>query len=227
MEHSVIKAIRSDNAKMRSRWFFMVRSALFTLVVVILFAALLYLVSFIIFALRRSGIAFAPGFGLSGWLLFFGGLPWGLLLLSLVVILVLAALLTRYEFVYHHPLFYALVSFVFLVVVASFWIAATSFHEEVFRYGTADMPFIGEFYQFETQEPSDIHTGEIIAVIPVGPAGQNSFIITDASGVTSSVMAAPGVFIAHDFNVGDEVMVFGDRQPDGVIDAFGVEKVAP
>ena len=226
MEDSVIKAIQDDKAKMRSRWFFALRSALFTLVVVILFAALLYLVSFIIFALRRSGIAFAPGFGLNGWLLFFGGLPWGLLLLSLIVILILAALINRYEFVYHHPLFYALAAFAFLVVVASFWIAATSFHDHMFRYSTENLPLIGQFYQFETQEPSDVHSGEIVAVIP-GRGGQGSFVIVDAAGVTSSVMAAQGVFIANDFSVGDTVMVFGEREPNGVIDAFGVEKVTP
>ena len=222
MEDSVIKAIQSDKTKMRSRWFFAVRTALFTLVVLILFAALLYLTSFIVFILRQSGVLLAPGFGLNGWLLFLGGLPWGLLLLSLVLIVVLAALLNHYEFVYRHPLFYALFSFVLIVVFASFWIAATSFHRWMFAYSTENFPLMGQFYQFETEEPSSIHRGEIVVMLP-----QVGFVIAAASGITSTVVASRGVVFSDEFHAGENVVIFGEREPDGTIEAFGAEQTAP
>jgi len=194
------------------------RSALLTLAVVILFAALLYLTSFIVFVLRQSGVWLAPGFGLNGWLVFLSGLPWGLLLLSLVFVLILAALLNRYELVYRHPLFYAILLLAIINTIASFWVAATSFHERVFEYSAENLPLVGNFYQFETEEPASIHRGVIIAAAP------DAFIIADARGITSTVTAAREAGFSNNFAVGDTVVVFGEREPDGEIEAFGIEK---
>lgn len=218
MSGDILDAIKREKAKMRSRWFFVARSALFALAAFILFVALLYLISFIIFALQRSGVWLAPDFGPAGWLLFLGGLPWGLLLVALIIVLVLAALLSRYEFVYHHPLFYGLFAFVFVAVAVSFLIAATSFHERVFEYSAENLPLLGQFYAFETEAPPTIHRGEIVALAP------GVWVIADASGITSTVVAEQKAVLAGDFHIGDNVIVFGDREPDGSIDAFGVEK---
>jgi len=41
------------------------------------------------------------------------------------------------------------------------------------------------------------------------------------------VFAAPGVVFLDGFHVGDVVTVFGDRDIDGTIQAFGIRKISP
>ncbi len=216
LEENII--VRCEQAKMRSRWFFAARSGLLTLAVIILFAALLYLVSFIIFALGQNGISLAPNFGWNGWLLFFEGLPWGLLLLALVLILILAGLLNHYEFVYHRPLIYALASFVFLIVLASFFVAATSFHKQVLAYSARNLPWVGQFYTYELQEPHGIHRGDVITV------GSDTIVIADPSGITSTVVVPQGN-MPRAFRIGDTIVVFGGRDASGDIEAFGLQQM--
>ena len=209
-----------EGARMRSRWFFVARSTLLALAAVILFAAPLYLVSFIIFVLGRNGVSLAPDFGWSGWLLFLERLPWVLLLLALVLILLLATLLHHYEFIYHRPVVYGLASFAFLIVVASFFIAATSFHQQLFLYSTKNLPWMGQFYEAESAFPPDIHRGQILTV------GSDTIIIADdADGITSTVIVPPGSPFPDGFRVGDDIIVFGGRDALGEIAAFGLRRV--
>lgn len=222
MKENIIDAIKTGKTKMRPRWFFVIRTVFVIVIVVILFLLLLYLISFIIFALHQSGVWFAPDYGLSGWSLLLAGLPWGLLAVALILLILLAFILSRYPLVYHYPPFYFLPAFILFILLGSFLIAATSFHEGVLRYTTQEnVPVIGNFYEFETGDSGSIHRGEIIAVT------QNGFLIANENGITSTVVAAPGVFFVEAFHVGEGVAVFGDRESDGSIRAFGVKIISP
>jgi hypothetical protein len=221
IEKNILDAIKTGKTKMRPRWFFVLRTVLVIVSVVMLFAILFYIASFIIFALHQDGVWFAPDYGMGGWTLLLGGLPWGLLLLSFALLILLAFILSRYPLVYHYPPFYFIPLFVIFVVLGSFLIAASSFHEGVLRYATENIPIVGSFYQYETEDSASIHRGEIVAI------GQNVFIIANASGITSTVISAPGVIFVDGFRVGEVVAVFGDRESDGTIQAFGVRKVSP
>ncbi len=105
-DHRVIDVIRAKNMRMRPRSYFVLRAALIIVCATLLFLLLLYVVSFIIFALHQNGVWFAADFGPSGWSLFLATAPWGMLLLSFVLLILLANLLKRYTFIYHQPLFY-------------------------------------------------------------------------------------------------------------------------
>jgi hypothetical protein len=215
---NVIDAIKSGKAKMRPRWFFIWRTVLIIGVTAVVLLLLLYVTSFIIFALHQNGAWFGLYFGLSGWAVFLKALPWGLLLLSFALLVLLANLLKRYAFIYHQPLFYFLFAFIVLVILGSFLIAATSFQPGFTRYAAENIPMMGSFYQFEMASPATIHRGEIVAFIGTG------FIIENSLGITSTVVVAPGVGFSS-FHLGDTVLVYGSRQADGIIEAFGVEQV--
>ncbi len=206
---------------MRPRWVFVVRAILMAISAALLFALLLYVASFIIFALHQDDVWFAPDFGISGWSLLLAALPWGLLLLSLVILVVLANIMNHYSFVYHRPLSEFLFVLVLLVVLGSFWIAATSFHAGVFHYAEEDVPIMGRFYESETNPPACMHRGVVAEVASSG------FMIMDGNGATSVVVAGPGVVLSGGFRVGDTVIVFGDRNASGSIQARGVQEILP
>jgi len=218
----IVDVIKKNQTKMRPHWYFLTRAVLVIIAAVMLFLLLLYVVSFIIFALHQDGGWFAANLGLSGWSLLFMALPWGLLLVSLILLLLLANLLKRYTFVYHQPVFYLLITFVVLVAFGGFFVAATSLHEGLSQYAENNIPVLGNIYTYETALPANVHRGEIIAFTNDG------FLIENEFGTTSTVTVASGTGIAFpsNLNVGDIVLVFGPRQGDGMIVAFGIQRTA-
>lgn len=219
-EGRVMDAIKKHDLKMRPQWYFTLRGASVIFSVAVLLLLLLYIVSFIIFALHQSGAWAAAGFGPSGWSLFLAALPWGMFILSIVLLISLASILKRYAFVYHQPIFIFLVVFILAVTIAGFLLAATSFPEGFSRYATSNIPFLEGFYESETAMPASVHRGEIVMFVADG------FVIDDGSGMTSTVVAAPGLTFLKGFHVGDLVLVFGTRQEGDVIRAFGIQRIA-
>ena len=84
MKNDVLKAIQAGQVKMRPKWQFITKAALMVLGVVLAALATLYLVSFIVFILRQTGVLFVPAFGPGAFGVFFMSLPWLLILLAAV-----------------------------------------------------------------------------------------------------------------------------------------------
>jgi hypothetical protein len=219
-QSGIMSAIKGRTVQMRPRRYFVVRALLWAFAAIILFFLLLYLVSFIIFALHRDGLWFAPGLGASGWILLLSALPWGLLIASCVLLLVLSWLLRRYAFVYRRPLSHMVFISLLVVLGGGFVVAITAFQHDLSRFAERDIPVLGGFYQAETAYPAAIHRGTIVVLNNNG-----AFMIVDGFGVTSTIMPASGTTLLQEFHVGDIVLVFGRRSPSGVISAFGVERI--
>jgi len=224
IEDKIFDAIKTGKAKMRPKSYFVLQAILVVTGTVLLFAGLLYLASFVIFVLRQNDTLSAAGFGVSGWYLLFRSLPWSVLLLSIALVLILALLLRRYAFVYQRPLVYFLFGVLIFTALGSFFLAATSFQSILERYASQNnVPLMGGFYRFEDAPPPEIHSGDIILL------GSGGFVIQEPDGETSTVFFAPGTpsQFSDNFQTGDLVVVFGDREPNGIIDAFGIQKIGP
>ncbi len=219
IEKKVFDAIRHGDAKMRPRWYFVVRAVLFATGSVVFFLLLVYFASTAIVTLHRSGAWSAPAFGLSGWYLFFRSLPIILIGFTLIFVIVIALLARHYSLVYHQPLVYLLLVIAGLTTLASFLIAPTSFHGAIMDYTTANLPFAHALYEYEERVPGEVHQGVIVTFMSTG------FILRDLDGnVTATVVVAAAT---TSFGLGDTVIVFGDENASNTIQPFGVEKLLP
>ncbi len=220
--NNVIDQIKSHHTKMRPRWYFIIRAVLAIIGAVVLFLLVLFLLSFMLFALKEDGGLLAVNYGFTGWYVFLHALPWSLLFLSVALILTLALLLKRYAFIYHQPFLYSLLILIVVVSLGSFLLAATSFHQGIFRYASEDhLPFVQGVYQFEmAPPPGGIYRGEIAELIPGG------FIIQEADGETSTVIIASDTGTGENaFNVGDYVIIFGHPYATATIEVFGIQRM--
>lgn len=219
----LIEAITSGKVKMRPRWYFLLLDALAAVAIIISLLIVVYLASFIIFVLHQSGAWFVPVFGLNGWFALFSALPWILIALSCLFIIALAIFAKRYPFGYKWPLVYSMLGVFFLIVAASFLFVATSFSSALFN---APVPreLLGEYYPgVGILAPDDIHRGEIVTLTPYG------FIVEAFSGTaTSGIIIASNTEIAFPgaFQIGDSVVIIGNRSATGTILAVGAEKIA-
>lgn len=223
IQDHILEAAKSGRVRMRPKWHFVLKAALGLVGGVMLVLVLVYLSSFIIFVLRRTGVLFAPGFGSRGWYDFFASLPWVLILLAVVFIVILELLVRHYSFAYRRPLLYSVLGIVLVVFAGGIMLEHTPLHGRLFRYARENRlpPPMGHFYRgFGMQRFNDVHRGTVVSSTDRG------FIMEDVRGETSTVVISPRTRLplGADFAVGDTVVVFGEQ--DGTaIRAFGIREV--
>lgn len=212
IQQGVLDAIASGKVKMRSKLYFLLQTILAIVGGIILGLFLIYIVGFMIFLLRQSGALLAPGLGFGGWYIFLRSLPWLLVILSLVFLLVLLVLINHYSFAYQRPLLYSLLGILIIVTFASFFVS----------YSTFNPPLLGNYYSgYGAGDITDVHRGEIVVL------AANGFVLQGLSGETSTVLFGPGMSEAAEtvLHTGDLVVVFGDRDINGFIQASAIEKI--
>jgi hypothetical protein len=217
----VINSIKSSDIKMRPRWYFIAQTVLTIIAASLMFVVLLFVVSFIDFALQQNGGFFAIGFGPAGFMTFFYSLPWVFFLLSLVLIFALAILLKHYPAVYHRPLAYLLLLLIFVVTVVALLLSISPFHSQIIRYVSNNrLPIVEQFYEGETAPGINTYRGEVALFIP------NGFILENTVGRTSTVVVvAKALPELTGVKVGDTVIIFGRGIASATIEALGVERM--
>ncbi|MDO8558670.1 MAG: hypothetical protein Q7S09_05860 [bacterium] len=222
IQEEVLAAIKSGLVHMRPRWHFALRAALGALGGVILFLALLYLISFIFFALRQTGAWFVPVFGFRALYAALRAIPWLLVLLSLGFIAVLEILVRRYAFAYRRPLLYSLAVISAVVIFGGVVVAETSVHHRLFRRSAENrFPVGSKFYRmYGTPRLQNIHEGTIAEITPEG------FGLKTQRGESLRILVTPQTRfpLGTDFAEDDTVVVFGERQ-DGAVMAKGIRKI--
>jgi len=217
----VINTIRSSGAKMHSRAYFVTRAVLVILASAFLFLMVLFVATFIIFALQQNGGFFATNFGPGGWSVFFFSLPWSLLLLSIVLVLILWILLRRYSLIYHQPFLYTLLILVVVVSLTCFFLSAGFIHGGILRYVSRNpVPVVTGVYEFETSPMSGIYRGQIAML------ATSSFILENALGQTSTVIVVRAAWPElAGVRPGNYVILFGHGIATATIEAYGFEPV--
>jgi hypothetical protein len=217
----VIKTIKSGEAKMHSRAYFVAQTALAIIGAVVLFFLILFFATFIIFALQQNGGFFAINFGPGGWGVFLQSLPWTLLLLSFALVLILWILLRRYSVVYHQPFLYVLLILVVVVSLTCIFVSAGAIHGGIYRYVSRNqVPVMAGVYEFETAPMSGIYRGQVIAL------ATSSFVLGNQFGQTSTVLVTPAASLElSELTPGDYVIIFGRGIATATIEASGLEEI--
>jgi hypothetical protein len=220
----IINTIKNGKTKMHSRAYFVAQAALIVLGAIFLFLLILFVATFIVFALQENGGFFATNFGPAGWGAFFASLPWTLLLLSLALVLILWILLRRYSVVYHQPLLYVFFVLIVVVSLSCLFISAGSIHGGIYRYVSRNsIPVVSGVYEFETAPAGGVYRGQVVTL------STSSFVLENALGQTSTVLVMPAAPSSEselgEIDPGDYVIVFGHGVATATIQASGVETI--
>lgn len=206
---------------MRSHGYFVARAVLMIIGAVIVLALLLFVVTFILFALQENGGFFAANFGPAGWGVFLESLPWSVFLLSLALLLVLWLLLRRYPVVYHQPFLYTLLILIIVTSLIAVFVLPGSIHGGIYRYVSRNpVPFVTGVYESETAPTNGVYRGEVVVL------ATSSFVLQNGLGQTSTVLvASAAVPELAEIEPGDYVLIFGQGMATATIDASGVERI--
>lgn len=219
IREQVLLAIESGQVKMRPKWHFAVKTALFLVGVVLAVFTLLYLTSFVIFILHQSGVWFMPAFGARGWREFLFSLPWLLVFLSAIFIILLQILIRRYSFAYGRPFMYSVGAILALAIAGGALLAQTSFHRRLFmRARDHHLPFAGGMYrQYGLRARGNAFAGVITEITAEGYKISNNRNELLNVLVSAKTRMPPNLNLA----IGDSIVVLGKREGDSVR-AFGI-----
>jgi hypothetical protein len=207
-KENILEQIKSGKVKMRPKVYFILRPIVFVLLLIIVIVAVIYLISFMLFAMRINGGAFVFSFGLQGIWAIIRSLPWALILVALFFIVLLEMILIQSNFVYRRPILYSFFALVILALIGSFFLNRTSFHTNLFSANReGKLPVFGPLYTHYGKINFDnVHAGIIFEKTSQG------FIIKEPDGDDVNVIIPDKLqFKCNPMREGDLIMIIGEE----------------
>ncbi len=222
IKDKVLNKIKSGEIKIKPKLYFILKTVLVILGSIVVGIFILFLISFISFTLRASGLWFLPNFGFHGFGIFLGSLPWILIVAALLLIAALEIFMKRFSLVYRKPVLYSLLAIVLIVFVGGFIIDQTTFHSKLFlKAREGKLPLAGPMYRgFGMPEFHNVHRGVVSEIT------ENGFILETPQTQKLTIIIGSQTKTAPDFEVQerDEVVVFGEKT-DSTINALNIRKI--
>jgi hypothetical protein len=219
IKEELLQKIKNGELNMMPRWQLVLKTAWLIVGVIIVALIAVYLLSFILFALHRTGVLFAPFFGWQGVMIFIMSSPWLLISLVGVFTLLLYLLVSHFSFSYRKPLVYSLIGTVLFVIAVASFIQQTTMHDRVGRFVAQHaVPGFSPLYQdMANQFPNGVFEGVITDI------DDTVLTVTLVTGETKGVQITSQTKLPprRGLVVGETVQVFGEENK-GVIEAFGI-----
>ncbi len=218
----IIHQIKDDKIKMRPKIYFILKSAAIAFGIFFVALFILYLISFIVFALRASGVWYLPCFGLRGIKTLFIMLPWLLILISVILIIILEILVKHFAFAYRKPVLYSILFVVIFALLGSFAVDRMGLQSGLFkRAEQGNLPIAGEFYSgLGKARNKDMRRGIVSEIT------DNGFLIkTRNNDILEIIITSETNFpFNEEIQENDTIIVFG-KQNNGSVQAIGIRKV--
>lgn len=218
-QQDILKKIKTGEVDMKPRWHFILKSLLLVFSVITAVLVVVYLLSFVIFTLRQSGVGFTLLYGFRGISMFVMSSPWLLIASAGAAVVVLQVLVHKYSFSYRQPLLYTIIGVVFLMLIGSYVIEQTSLHQRMQGFAKQhEVPVFGSMYRNAAENrPKNIVRGTIVELNQTGFVIESDRKETLKIVVSQKTKQRPGEV----YSVGETLLIFGDRKRD-VVDAIGV-----
>lgn len=229
LEKKVLDTIRSGKIGMRSRTYFILRTLLIGVGAASILLLSLFVLSFIFFSLRESGIHFLLEFGSPGLALFFGLFPWPLLALSASLILATEVILRHTTTAYRFSAVRLFGSMLAGVAALGFLLLVTPLHPTLLSAADKDtLPLLKPWYA-QVHIPHTehgIYRGDILHL------STTTFMITYNDHDRDSdrgtwIIIPPPTFDLTTLTPGEKVFVAGYLESSTTIQAFGIRVVPP
>jgi len=149
IQEKVLSAIKEGKLSMRPKWHFVLITIMHVLVAVILFFALIYLVSFIGLVAREKELFKLLHLNPRELYLLMTSIPWIIVILSIFLLFTFYKLVKEYAFIYKKPLVYSLSGIIFLVVLIGAIIQILDVNFRFARFGEGPkVPVLGPMHKY-------------------------------------------------------------------------------
>lgn len=221
IKKAVLDKIKSKNIKPHSKFYFTFKNALTVATIAIIFLVLLFITSFVFFALKTSELWFLPIFGIKGIGILLANFPWILVLIIVILTALLEILANRFNFVFFRPLLYSILIIVFVVITFGFFLNDTPLHSFIYEKAKKEnLGVIKPFYdEFARPNPVDFHPGTVAEEIK-----DNMFTLELADRTIIQVKISEDTKMRKDFKIykGGRLLIIG-RITNGILGAEAID----
>jgi len=229
IQKNVLEKIRSGKVEMRSRAYFVVRSALVGVAAFLVFAVALFTLSFIFFSIRESGVQLLLAFGPPGVFTFLTLFPWVVFFLCLALLVLLGEVMRRSTIAYRLPLVRLFGGILGGALVVSALLLLTPLHAALLSAADHDhLPLLRPPYEhIHAPHPEHgIYRGEIVTI------GTSTFVIahqdTDHEPDEGTwIIVPPAAFDLRTLSPGQKVFIAGPLEGTSTVRAFGIRVMLP
>jgi hypothetical protein len=223
IHQEIIGKIKNGEVTMHSRQYWVWRAVLWALALALLGLALVFMVSFVIFSLKSSGVWDLPSFGARGVRDFFAFFPWLFVPAVLLFLWLMERFVRQYAFAYRLPVLYSALGLIAVIVAASVAILLTPLHNRlyIFAHG-GGLPFGGIYRYYPDMHPDDFYVGRLVYASSSGC----TLMERDGKLIDVSINGSTRVYDQPKLNIGDFVEVVGDEQ-SGKLTAIAIRKIDP
>ena len=223
IEKNILRKIEAGEVKMRPRSYFVFRSLLLVLTILLLTLFLIYIGSLIIFVFRTNDIFLLRGMGLKGMRAVFVSFPWYLVFLSVLLISLVQVFGSKYSVIYRRPLIYSFVFILLFSVAGSALIEMSSLNNHFFqRAQKEEMALGGGMYRnLGNIDLSYRYIGIVLE------KNNTDIILEENSGNIFEVIISRetrGKRMLYDINEGSKIVVIGEEK-NGIIAAHAIKLV--
>ena len=214
----LIEKIKSGDIQMVPRWQIILKASLWVAGAFLVAVITIYLFSFIVFALHKSGVLFAPLYGWSGFMMFIVSSPWILILILGVFLFLLYILVSHFSLSYKKPLVYTIVGVVLFVIGVSSLLQQVSIHERMHPFiERHNVPGLAPMYrQALDRKPDGVVSGSLEGF------GEGFVTIETSEGEIVRISTTTRTKIPRrGLLLGEEVVVLGEITDNG-LEAFGI-----
>lgn len=220
-----LEKIKSGKIKMKPRTLFVFRALLIAVSVLFAVFIVFFLVSFVAFFMRLSGVRYLGKFGAPGRQAVFGLVPLLLffVILGIGLVFLIQFLMKRFSITWKWPVIYSLLAILLIVAMGGIFLDKTRMHPAFFqRAQEGHLPMMGHLYR-ERFIPyiQDIHPGVVKEL------SENGFKLENQIGEALPVQFSSSTVFSQikDLKENDSVLVFGSIK-DNVIQAKGIRKIS-
>lgn len=218
----ILKKIEGGEVKMRPKTYFIMRSTLYIVGLLLLLLFALFLVSFIAFIVKGNALAELLSYGGRGWQGFIFALPWLLILLVVLAAALFEAIATHYAMVYKRPLIYSCLAVVLIVVAGGVLLASTTMHHKAFDAALSNrLPVAGALYRHYGMAESNMLTVGMIVEINLED-GELTIKTRDGKMVVVHTTSETKMPPEDKLFIGLPVGVIGERDDNEIEEARGV-----
>lgn len=223
LKDNLLARIKDGQLAMKPGWHFALKSVFYVSGLLLTLLIGIYLLSFVLFVLRETGLWWTPEFGMMGILFFVTMSPWLLITITGVFLATVYLLVRHFGHNYRHRATYTLMAVVLLLILGASIIDYLAVHDKVRQFSNErNIPGISPLYRHSPdRRPKDITPGQVIA------STEQSLRIKNREGeYTVSITEAkrPVGFIPKP---GDHVLVFGSYTGTSTITAKGIRPLPP
>ncbi len=203
--------IEKEHISPRSKLNFWLRGFVAIMSGLILLSFVVYLISFMLFALQKSGILYLSPFGFFGVFSIVNDLPWRLVFLSFFALFGVLLLAKNTFSVYRMPLVYLFLFIIGFVGITGLLVAKTRIHP--FLVAEFDRrPKDDNFHMISHYVKPEAHN--ISIGVLVATTTDSGFVATlqDGTQVEIKTNDLTKYFTENGFQTGDEILILGERR---------------